>query len=131
MVHELASTDVLYGNLEGPLAGTDDPQPIPHKPGWVHSDPEMAAGLRAAGFSFMSCANNVTYPPEAALRSLAVLDANSIHHAGAGPNLTEARRPAIVERRGMRFGLLSIHIRILAIRTRSRPRISRCPGPSV
>ena len=60
---ELSAADVIYGNLEGPLAGADDPAPIPHKPGWVHSDPAMAAGLKAAGFTFMSCASNVAYPP--------------------------------------------------------------------
>ena len=104
---ELADADILYGNLEGPLAGTDDPRPIPHKRGWVHSDPRMVAGLQAAGFAFMSCANNVTYPPSAALRSLAVLDAHGIPHAGAGRTLAEARRAAIVERCDLRFGLLS------------------------
>ena len=82
-------------------------RPIPHKRGWVHSDPRMVAGLRAAGFAFMSCANNVTYPPSAALRSLAVLDAHGIPHAGAGRTRAEARRPAIVERCDLRFGLLS------------------------
>ena len=30
---ELADADILYGNLEGPLAGADDPRPIPHKRG--------------------------------------------------------------------------------------------------
>ncbi len=104
---ELADADVLYGNLEGSLAGTDDARPIPHKRGWVHSDPRMVTGLQAAGFAFMSCANNVTYPPSAALRSLAVLDAHGILHAGAGRNRAEARRAAIVKRCGLRFGLLS------------------------
>ena len=104
---ELAAADVLYGNLEGPLAGSDDLNPIPHKRGWVHSDPAMVAGLQAAGFAFVSCASNVTYPPSAALRSLQVLDAHAIPHAGAGRTRAEARRPAIVERRGLRFGLLS------------------------
>ena len=104
---ELSAADVIYGNLEGPLAGADDPAPIPHKPGWVHSDPAMAAGLKAAGFTFMSCASNVAYPPSAALRSLEALDAHAIPHAGAGRTLAEARRPAVVERGGVRFGLLS------------------------
>jgi len=104
---ELAAADVLYGNLEGPLAGSADPSPIPHKRGWVHSDPAMVAGLQAAGFAFVSCASNVTYPPSAALRSLRVLDAHAIPHAGAGRTLAEARRPAIVERRRLRVGLLS------------------------
>ena len=104
---ELAAADMLYGNLEGPLAGAADRNPIPHKRGWVHSDPTMVSGLRDAGFAFVSCASNVTYPPSAALRSLAVLDAHAIAHAGAGRTLAEARRPAIVERRGLRCGLLS------------------------
>ena len=104
---ELNAADVLYGNLEGPLAGAGDPCPIPHKRGWVHSDPRMVTGLAAAGFAFLSCASNVTYPPSAALRSLAVLDAHGIPHAGAGRTLAEARRPAVVERCALRFGLLS------------------------
>ena len=104
---ELSAANVLYGNLEGPLAGASDPSPIPHKHGWVHSDPAMVAGLQAAGFSFVSCASNVAYPPSAAMRSLEVLDAHAIPHAGAGRNLAEARRPAVVERCGLRFGLLS------------------------
>ena len=75
---ELASADVLYGNLEGPLTGKENPCPIPRKPGWIHSDPEIATSLSATGFAFMSCASNVSYPPSAALKSKMVLDANNI-----------------------------------------------------
>lgn len=104
---ELATADVLYGNLEGPLAGNVHPCPIPHKPGWTHSDPRMVNNLSAAGFTFMSCASNVSYPPSAALESKTVLDTHSILNAGVGKTISEARRPAIVSRCRLNFGLLS------------------------
>ncbi len=40
------------------------------------------------------------------LKSLAVLDANGILHAGAGRNIDEAHKPAIVTRKGVRIGFL-------------------------
>jgi hypothetical protein len=70
------AADVRFLNLEGPLAGpSDDPAApdIPHKGGWRHSEPRMIAGLVAAGVDAVGCANNVTYPASAMLRTLAVL----------------------------------------------------------
>lgn len=67
----------------------------------------MAAGLAAAGFHAVSCASNVTYGADAILSSITTLDTCGIAHAGAGRTDAEARRPAIVERRGVRVGLLS------------------------
>lgn len=104
------AADVRFCNLEGPLAApsTDPAAPdIPHKAGWRHSDPAMVKGLVAAGLDAVGCANNVTYPPRAMLESLATLDAAGIPHCGGGRSDEEARRPVVIERRGVRLGFLS------------------------
>lgn len=107
---KLKSADLLFGHLEGPLSppSADPAAPdIPHKAGWRHSHPSMVKGLQAAGFAAMCCASNVAYGRQAVLDTLATLDAANIKHCGMGLNLAEARRPALVERAGVRFGFLS------------------------
>ena len=104
------AADVRFVNLEGPLAGpSEDPAvpDIPHKGGWRHSEPPMVAGLVAAGIDAVGCANNVTYPPSAMLRSLGVLDEAGIAHCGGGRTEAEARRPVLLERKGVRSAFLS------------------------
>ncbi|MEC3980175.1 CapA family protein [Amycolatopsis sp. H20-H5] len=80
------AADLRFVNLEGPLSGSAGQTPgadIPHKPNWTHADPTMVAALTAAGIDVVSCANNVTYPPSAAMASLGVLDKAGIAHCGA------------------------------------------------
>ncbi|GAB3353370.1 CapA family protein [Amycolatopsis echigonensis] len=102
----LTGADVRFVNLEGPLSGSTGLD-IPHKPNWRHSQPEMVAALTAAEIDVVSVANNVTYPPAAAMASLAVLDRAGIAHCGAGANLAEAHAPAILERSGGRIAFLA------------------------
>ncbi|GAB4458578.1 MAG: CapA family protein [Armatimonadaceae bacterium] len=106
----LKDADFLLGHLEGPLSppSSDPTVPdIPHKPGWRHSDPAMVQALVAAGYAAVSLASNVTYGAEAIRSTLATLDAAGIAHCGAGLDYESARHPAIVERDGVRVGLLS------------------------
>ncbi|MCG3749914.1 MULTISPECIES: CapA family protein [unclassified Amycolatopsis] len=102
----LTGADVRFVNLEGPLSGSTG-MDIPHKPNWRHSPPEMVAALTAAEIDVVSVANNVTYPPAAAMASLAVLDRAGIAHCGAGSNLAEAHAPAVLERPGGRIAFLA------------------------
>ena len=110
MVHvrdTLNRADLVYGNLEGLLVKSDGPdKDIPDKSGWQHIGPEAVEALKAGNIRVVGVANNVAYGPANIMRSLAVLDANGIAHTGAGANLEEAHRPAIVERNGVRFGFL-------------------------
>ncbi len=104
----LAGADLRFVNLEGPLSGsTGDGPDIPHKPNWRHSAPEMVEALTAAGIDVVSCANNVTFPPSAAMASLSVLDRAGIAHCGAGANLAAAHKPAILERSGHKVAFLA------------------------
>jgi poly-gamma-glutamate capsule biosynthesis protein CapA/YwtB (metallophosphatase superfamily) len=103
----LNHADLVYGNLEGLLVKSEGPdKDIPDKSGWQHVGPEAIAALKAGNIHVVGVANNVAYGRENIRKSLAVLDANGIIHTGGGANLEEAHKPAIVERKGVRFGFL-------------------------
>jgi poly-gamma-glutamate capsule biosynthesis protein CapA/YwtB (metallophosphatase superfamily) len=97
--------DVKFCNLEGCLF---DPNVLlEHKPGWRHCDQAHVQVLAELELNAAACANNVHYGEAAIKHSLSLLDKHNISHAGAGINRNEARRPAIFESKGTRFGLLS------------------------
>jgi poly-gamma-glutamate synthesis protein (capsule biosynthesis protein) len=103
----LAKADLVYGNLEGLLIKSEGPdKDIPDKSGWQHIGPEAMKALKAGNVAVVGVANNVAWGRENILKSLAVLDANGIAHTGAGKNLEEAHKPAILVRNGVRFGFL-------------------------
>jgi len=113
-IHEtLTAADLLFGNLEGCLyrPGEND---IPGKEFWQHSDVSMILALASAGFDAVGCANNVMFGVEATLNTLRVLDKAKIAHCGAGKDRKAARAPAILERRGIRIGLLQFTAKVQA-----------------
>lgn len=109
----LTSADVLFGNLEGCLyrPGEND---IPGKEFWQHSDVSMILALTSAGFDAVGCANNVMFGAEATLNTLRMLDKAAIAHCGAGKDRKAAWAPAILERRGIRIGLLQFTAKVQA-----------------
>jgi len=103
----MKKADLIYANLEGLLvksAGTKID--IPDKPEWTHPGPDGVKALKASNVTVVGVANNVASGRENILKSLAVLDANGITHTGAGRNIDEAHKPAIVERKGVKIGFL-------------------------
>ncbi len=104
----LNAADLRILNLEGPFAGasTDPRMPdIPHKD-WQHSEPDQVAALTAAGIDAVGVANNVTYPWQALMRSLEVLDRVGVPYAGGGEDLEAAHRPVILQKNGLRVGFM-------------------------
>jgi len=103
----LARADVLVGHVEVPhtSATVSTSTDVPAPP----ADPEHLAALARAGFDVVTLAGNHVHD----LGSTGVLD--TVRHvraldlvpAGAGATLAEARRPAVVERSGLRFAVLS------------------------
>jgi poly-gamma-glutamate synthesis protein (capsule biosynthesis protein) len=85
----LKGADLRFVNLEGPL------------------DAKTAEALTSAGIDVVSCANDVTHPPAAAMASIAVLDQAGIAHCGAGANLDAAHVPAVLERSGEKVAFLA------------------------
>jgi len=103
----LNTADLVYANLEGLLVKSEGPdRDIPGKGGWQHLGPEAVLALEAANIQAVGVANNVAYGPENIMKSLSVLDASGIVHTGAGGNINEAHRPAIVEQNGLKIGFL-------------------------
>jgi poly-gamma-glutamate capsule biosynthesis protein CapA/YwtB (metallophosphatase superfamily) len=103
----LTRADLVYANLEGLLVPSVGPKiDIPDKPEWTHPGPDGAKALKAANIGVVGVANNVASGRENILKSLAVLDAHGIRHVGAGRTLDEAHRPVIVERKGVKIGVL-------------------------
>jgi poly-gamma-glutamate capsule biosynthesis protein CapA/YwtB (metallophosphatase superfamily) len=102
---ELHAADVVFGNLECCL----------HLPASRYSDANEGffadpvvggEALKLACIHAVGIANNVNYGAASIAASIARLDEVGVLHTGAGPNLTVARAPAVVERNGLRVGFL-------------------------
>jgi poly-gamma-glutamate synthesis protein (capsule biosynthesis protein) len=103
----LKTADLVYANLEGLLVkSVGTTIDIPDKPEWTHPGPDGVKALKASNVAVVGVANNVASGRDNILKSLSVLDANGISHAGAGKNIDEAHKPAIVERKGVKIGFL-------------------------
>lgn len=103
------TADIACANLENPASWLGSP--FPGKPEIVtfRADPATLFGLAWAGFDLVSLANNHMndYGPRALAETLDFLDLLGVGRVGAGRDLEEARRPAILERDGVRFAFLA------------------------
>jgi len=122
----LENADFVFSNLEGPFAGSskDDRVPdIPHKSGWTHSEPGMVSGLVDAGIDAVGVANNVTYPWQALMRSIDVLEAHNIKYTGGGENLDAAHQPVIFEKGGIKVGFLAYACTVFPFQHAAEPNV--------
>lgn len=103
----LRGVDLAIGHLEVPHTsrGIEQTGDVP-APG---ADPAHVAALARAGFKAVSLAGNHVADCGAPgiADTIEALDAASIHHAGAGPNVSAARAPAIMSVSNRRIALLS------------------------
>jgi poly-gamma-glutamate synthesis protein (capsule biosynthesis protein) len=83
------------------------PQPKSYR---FRGDPAAVAGARRAGVDVFSLANNHTldYGPLAFADTLAAVRRAGIQPVGAGRDLAEARKPAVVTIRGIRVAVVGI-----------------------
>ena len=102
----LQGADIVFGNLEAPLATRGYPR---EKLITFRSDPVLAEDLRSVGFDVISLANNhsMDYGPEALLETMEVLRRHGIACVGAGGTLDEALQPVVIEKKGWRVGFLA------------------------
>ncbi|HAI21083.1 MAG TPA: hypothetical protein DCM14_04200 [Clostridiales bacterium UBA8153] len=103
----LTGADLVFANLESPLGVRG--RPIPNKLIWFRGPPEGAAVLRDAGIDVVAVANNhiLDYDTESLMETLGLLHQHGVAWAGAGSNLEEARRPAVLERNGITVAFLA------------------------
>ena len=100
--------DIVFANLETPL--TNSTHGLNNKGKIVlKGKPEASAALTSAGFNLLSLSNNhmMDYYETGLFDTMTLLDEKSISCAGGGKNLDEARKPAIIEKNGLKIGLLA------------------------
>ncbi len=102
----LAAADLTLGNLEGTLDRSGPPRQGNDSFG---ADPRVREGLRLAGFDVLSLANNHVgdYGTASILATVRRVAAAGISPVGAGADRREAARPVVVERGGLRFGIVA------------------------
>jgi len=105
----LQSADLLIAGLECAITRSTTPWTRTPKVFHFRAPPQAIEVLHAAGVRLVSLANNHTldFEVQGLLDTLDYLDAAGIARAGAGRNLAEARRPAIVEAAGVRVGMVA------------------------
>ena len=101
----LSSADIRVGNLECVIAtvGKADPG----KPFSFRAHPRTVRVLKRH-FDAVALANNHSgdFGPAAFVQMLGLLQASGIGYFGGGKTLTEAHRPLLIERNGLRIALL-------------------------
>lgn len=104
----LKTGDIVFANLESPL--TTSTKSLNKKNKIIlKGSPESISAIKAAGFNVLSLANNhmLDYYDTGLFDTMELLDKNNIAHTGAGRNLDDARKPAILEKNGIRIGIIS------------------------
>jgi poly-gamma-glutamate synthesis protein (capsule biosynthesis protein) len=104
----LRRADITVGTLESTLSTAGSPTQGGDS---FAADPSVLDGLAAAGFDALSLANNHVgdYGQRALLETLDAFDGSGIARFGAGRDLASATRAAVVERDGVRVGLLGFN----------------------
>jgi poly-gamma-glutamate synthesis protein (capsule biosynthesis protein) len=105
----LQSADAVFANLECAITRHRIPWTRTDKVFHFGASPEAIAVLRAGNIRCVSLANNhiLDFEVEGLLDTLRLLDDAGIARAGAGRDLDEARRPALVNVAGLPVGVVS------------------------
>ncbi len=102
---DLISSDLVFINLECALTSAKV-KGIKESPVFFfRSEPQNVEALKAANVSYCCCANNhiLDFGKEGLLETLKILDQARIKHSGAGNKKIDAKMPADIEMRGIKF----------------------------
>ena len=104
----LATADIRFGQCERVYS---ERGALQLHSGGAHSrvKPHMASIFTACGFDVVSVASNhaMDWGDDAMLDSIALLESKGIKTIGAGRNLAEARKPAVIKKNGVRVAFLA------------------------
>lgn len=103
----LKQGDIVFANLEAPLTASSHGL-SKEKKIVLKASPDAIEAIKTGGFNLISLSNNhiMDYYDTGLFDTISLLDENGIAHAGAGKNLEEAGRPAVIEKNGYKIGLL-------------------------
>lgn len=117
VAEKLSAADIAIGSLDSTVSDQSDPEPCPSSMNLIGPE-NMALGLEYAGFDVITTAtNHIKDCGELGFRcnnmalfdTLTVLRSHGIQPTGAGRDVYEARKPAIIEVKGIRFAFLGIN----------------------
>jgi poly-gamma-glutamate capsule biosynthesis protein CapA/YwtB (metallophosphatase superfamily) len=102
------AADLFVLNLECCISEGGMPWPDPRKPFFFRAPPAATEVLTRLGVDCVTLANNhaLDFGPEALLDTLEHLSSAGIASVGAGRNVEDARRPAILEADGFRLAVV-------------------------
>lgn len=107
----LKQGDIVFANLEEAITSrTHSLTGIKQGGKYVlKNEVDAIKGLEYAGFNLFSLANNhiLDYYEEGLFDTQAILTQYGMAYSGAGKNIEEAKKPAIIEKNGVKVGLLS------------------------
>jgi poly-gamma-glutamate synthesis protein (capsule biosynthesis protein) len=105
MIDELSKNDFNLANLETTF--TESTRPVP-KVFNYKSHPNNVQSLIEGSVDVVNIANNhiLDYGLEGLIDTLRVLDCAGIKHVGAGMNAEEAAWPVIIEKKGIKIGII-------------------------
>jgi poly-gamma-glutamate capsule biosynthesis protein CapA/YwtB (metallophosphatase superfamily) len=101
---EFKSADLVLSNLESCFYEPDAAHALDRE--GFFATLASAEALKTAGIHAVGIANNVNYGTAPILSSIARLDQLGVPHTGAGANLQKAREAVVLERQGLRIGML-------------------------
>ena len=106
----LRSTDAVIANLESPITEAASEWRRTWKAFRFRAGPPAVDVLRAGNVRCVNLANNhaLDYGEQGLIETLERLDAAGIAHAGAGRDLADAIKPALVDVGGMRIGVIGV-----------------------
>jgi poly-gamma-glutamate capsule biosynthesis protein CapA/YwtB (metallophosphatase superfamily) len=106
----LGEADVCVLNLECCISDRGEPWPAPGKPFFFRAPPVAAETLAWLGVSCVTLANNhaLDFGTQALLDTRAHLAAAGIRTTGAGPDVAEARAPAVLDSRGWTVAVVGV-----------------------
>lgn len=105
----LRDADLSIVNLECAITASNHLWHGAPKAFYFGAPPEAVLSLTGAGIDAVSLANNhaLDMDVRGLIDTVAALDQHGIRHAGAGDTLAEALRPIVLDRAGLRFGMVS------------------------
>ncbi len=120
--------DLAIINLEAPFTRSDS---AVEKPFVFKAPPKYVKILKMAGVDLVNLANNHIYDYGKAglLETLQTLEQAGLKYVGAGRNLTEARKPAIFEVKGLKLAFLGYYG--LRAHEESHPATNNDPGTAL
>jgi poly-gamma-glutamate synthesis protein (capsule biosynthesis protein) len=102
----------VFANLETPI-GTEGTPVKDNKPYVFMVSPHYAEPIKKLHLNVVSIANNhiMDYGQEGLTSTIKWLKSNKVQYVGAGDNLEDARKPAIIKRKGIEFIFLAYNER--------------------